>query len=878
MNYILNKIKWANPTSALLALLICDLLLLLPTPDMIASWAALSLAALLPGHLLVTLWLGGNARTLEGLGERFVYGVGVGYGLLVLILLGLSYLPGGLTFAGVALTFNAVVMLLIGVTWWQSRTGQSRTRLPQDAASSFLLPAFDLNFANWQVVALLALLLGAGYLRFTHLSYSELHGDEALVALRAVDVIQGWERALFIHKKGPGEILIGTALYVLTGRLTEYAAHLPFALASWTGVLATYLLGRRWFGPVAGWWAGAMVAVDGYLMAFGRMLQYQSIIFLTVVLTVLAMQLALDHRRVTARYLLLAAFIMATGLLAHYEASIAAVPALWLLICLWRADPNATLRQMGLPLLVGSGILAIFYIPFILDPEFFRDTFAYIFDHRLAGHTAPEGPNVIVGRSTLYSSSYYFWSLVVLTVAGLVLSYQRYAPARLHIPLVLLLVGIMTALLIDATTFFQLPGNLPLLMFSAILAPVWFSSHVPRAERTAWLWFGVPLLGILFFVRKPGTHVYIFFIPWALVTGMVVGQIWQAVRQRWGVRTTHGLLAPMMVLLVLLFGNYVRWLFVVNDVEVLRTWDENRPPGYWTAFETPAFESIFGFPIRNGWKTVATLYDQGQLTGRFDTNDRFSMVPDWYVRGAEYCPRDEANYYMLVPYPLPVDRPLVAEKRQQLQDKYYLWGTVTANDQPHMAIYARKDRVAIDMADAPRVLRAEDHTAYFNARLLTPFTPNGPLGAQPIPNQVTYQFGEQIALLGYSVDRTEVTPGGELRVELYWRTNAPLDTDYFVSIQIINLESTRKAGQRDGEPGCNRFPTTSWVPGDHIFDRLHVPIAANAKPGDYALYVNMYQIKTTDGGGTEYVALPVTQPDGQVASGATLTAITVMAE
>ena len=77
---------------------------------------------------------------------------------------------------------------------------------------------------------------------------------------------------------------------MLTGHLTEYAAHLPFALASWTGVLAVYTVGRRWFGPVAGWWAGAMVAVDGYLMAFGRMLQYQSIVFLMVVVTCLRLK------------------------------------------------------------------------------------------------------------------------------------------------------------------------------------------------------------------------------------------------------------------------------------------------------------------------------------------------------------------------------------------------------------------------------------------------------------------------------------------------------------------------------------------------------------------------------------------------------------
>ena len=385
---------------ALGALVICDLILVLPAHPVLQSWASVSLAILLPGMLLVNALLKPRARVQ--LMERFVLGVGAGFAVLVILMLVLSYLPGGLSFTQVLLSFNAVVLLLsVGNAY----TLRSPLR--------FYPRTWREDRTLWPLVALL---VGAAFLRFTHLGYSELHGDEALVALRATDVIQGWERGLFVHKKGPAEILIGTTMYLLAGGLTEFAAHLPFALASWTGVLAVYVLGRRWFGAVTGWWAGPMVAVDGYLMAFGRMLQYQSIVFLMVVLAVLAVELAHRRGEHVRRYLLLASLCMATGLLAHYEAVIAAVPVAVLLLGMWQREGGdvAAARRMAswlaLPLLLGSALCTLFYVPFVLDPEFFRDTFAYIFGHRLAGQAAPEVFLTVVGRSTLYSSSYYFWT------------------------------------------------------------------------------------------------------------------------------------------------------------------------------------------------------------------------------------------------------------------------------------------------------------------------------------------------------------------------------------------------------------------------------------------------------------------------------------
>src|SRR5687767_4408948 len=117
-------VVWA----ALIALALCDLILLTAMPHALKSWAATVLAILLPGWLLVNLLLRWRARL--GMGERFVFGVGAGFGLQVTLMLGLSYLPGGLSFAQVAVSFHALVLLLAAINVLPLRGSPPPLRFP----------------------------------------------------------------------------------------------------------------------------------------------------------------------------------------------------------------------------------------------------------------------------------------------------------------------------------------------------------------------------------------------------------------------------------------------------------------------------------------------------------------------------------------------------------------------------------------------------------------------------------------------------------------------------------------------------------------------------------------------------------------------------
>ncbi len=180
--------------------------------------------------------------------------------------------------------------------------------------------------------------------------------------------------------------------------------------------------------------------------------------------------------------------------------------------------------------------------------------------------------------------------------------------------------------------------------------------------------------------------------------------------------------------------------------------------------------------------------------------------------------------------------------REQIEaDGYALFGTVTVNEQPRLRIYSLAPANG-DAPLAPQTFRAEDYEQRFDRELSGPFfEEDGPSAAPNIQHEVDVRFGDAIRLRGYSLDRTQAAPGEGVLLTLYWQADRPLDVDYSVFTQIIDMGDYHKAGQRDGEPVCNTLPTSAWLPGDTIVDRYYIPILADAPPGVYPLLVGMYE-------------------------------------
>jgi len=134
------------------------------------------------------------------------------------------------------------------------------------------------------------------------------------------------------------------------------------------------------------------------------------------------------------------------------------------------------------------------------------------------------------------------------------------------------------------------------------------------------------------------------------------------------------------------------------------------------------------------------------------------------------------------------------------------------------------------------------------------------LRARPgeIPNSISINFGNEMELVGYDLDRRIARSGEMVELTLYWRALQQMDVNYTVSTQLID-PAQRKAAQHDGWPLDGAAPTTIWSPGEPVVDTRALTILPDTPAGVYDLRVAVYLLE--DG---EIVHLPVISQRGEM--------------
>ncbi len=624
-------------------------------------WFALVAAA---GVALVDAWLPRRAAT-DAL-ERGVLAIGLGYAWAVVAGLALNAASWGLEGRG----FVAATLLLIGAIVAFRRRARRDSR-PVDAPSVPAPPARRLDRRAWLAVA--AVLALAALYRLPNLGWSEFQGDEALVLHKAAATIDGRHDAIYVHKKGPAEILVTAEVYAMTRRIDEGTARLPFALAMLAGLAALVVVGRGLFagarGTAVGVAAAAILSLNGFFVAFGRVVQYQALVFL---FGTLALWCAWRYRHAddadghgpaAGRWLVLCALFLACGLLSHYDAGLVAPAAGYLVVARWRAVPGALRRErwaVAASFALGTALLASFYVPLVRHPYFQSTTLRYLVDVRLGGGGGEGGGapyNALpkwAGLANFYSSAPFLLAVGLLVAAAVTMRLVARWP-RAGWAIAAFGVAAVPALVLRPA-WFALTDDIEgrswaLAVVAALVVAPLVAGRRDAAWTTVWLWFAAPFVFYATLVESPRTHFHVVFPALSLLAALALLPIATTLRPSpsigggVGERSSPGagalgrrratLVATLLGAVTLHAAYYNAQVFLRHDIAYKRAWPDVRVPLAWYPFDDLPSSGWFGFPYRAGWKAVGGLGGDA-FVGTYDSNEE-PAVTAWYTRGAPRC-------------------------------------------------------------------------------------------------------------------------------------------------------------------------------------------------------------------------------------------------
>jgi len=192
--------------------------------------------------------------------------------------------------------------------------------------------------------------------------------------------------------------------------------------------------------------------------------------------------------------------------------------------------------------------------------------------------------------------------------------------------------------------------------------------------------------------------------------------------------------------------------------------------------------------------------------------------------------------------------------------------------------YAWADRYVLQVPDtayAPDVAQIEVglYDAATGTRLAATASDGKPLGDNvrfgqvelrplpgDVPNPISVNFGDRMALVGYDLSARAVRPGDTITLTLYWRGLRRMDVNYTVSAQLVDA-GQRKAAQYDGWPLGGAAPTATWEPGQVLSDPYELAVFQDAPPGVYDVRVVVYVLE-----GGQIVHVPVIPEGGRMLS------------
>ncbi len=828
-----------SPLATILIALLTVLCLWLPLPFAIQFGAAALITMLLPGWALL------QATRLPAIDrlEQLTLAIGLSYSVTTLAALALVYTLGGLSVT--TLTGTLVGFVLLAAAFDRLPPGQTHTIEPV-SVRTLLLFMLSVTVAAW--------------FSFTNLAFADYWGDEMNGLLRAVAVDFYHSEAIFEHTKGPVEVLLPAIFGLLTNHFEPFTLRFPFAMAFVTGIGGFFLLVRRLFNDTVALTAALLLAGNGLHLAFGRMVQYQSIVLLA---GNLALLLTYHYtRRGHSRALLLAALLVGLGLLAHYDMLLTLPPLAYLLWLRLRWKPAAW-RQAA-PGLLGAGALLAgitlaFYLPYYLHPQA-DETGSYLARRIADNGLISNNFDDLYLYSVMYNSRYYVLLVTLLGLATLIfdLRYWVYSWRNHRLWITLAVTTGLAGLAALAGQPALIAPLVTLLTLGLLLA-----GKAPAERKLLYVWAGAAFVGYVYLVDDPRTHLRIIYPGWLVLAALSLTDGCRFIGQQLPVAARRTALIGAVAALAglyLFLAYYEYLLFVDTDREYILTYPAHKNNLYW---EDPNFpfgsRRLYGAPHRLGWQMINQFFVEGKFKGDWNSNDDGSNL-FWYTVGS---PRNPCypRYYFLTQFE---QREPDTPPPELTQLGYQKIGEVWQGERLQIEAF---EFAPLGGAAEPAIWPEPVHydsfvqlSSFVSRPYLEPplpaseplpepkpqFRPN-PEGLQQIATHFNdpriTQVQDRVALQGYSIDLTWAQPGGVLPVTLTWQATEVVNLPYKTFVHLSDANGQLVA-QSDDIPNCGAAPTNTWAVSQPVTDRHMLRLPTELPPGPYTLTVGLYEPQT----------------------------------
>lgn len=473
---------------------------------------------------------------------------------------------------------------------------------------------------NWPFLLILAITL---ILRLVNLGYSDYQGDEIKALFIPNPGQTHWE-FLMDQRKGPVQFIITGFLALVDPRFeSQFLMRAPFALAGLLSVLVFYKLVELHFGKSVAFYASFFFATNGFIIGLSRIVQYQPVGMLFMVLSLYYLSKAVQDERYRVKGIYYGLFSWAAAILTHYDGVFIA-PFVFYLLYQWfqTAQPELAgkIKHFTISGLISSAALAVFYIPFTITLS--QSTVNY-WSARIS---EDESTKLYSSRLlfTLYQPIYIFDIYTILLVLGLVFLGAAFLVYKYG----------------SEGWKARLPDSLKARTFLNILILL--------------VWIGLPVIFMELIVYNPGTHIYTYLIPGFILLGYGVYAIEHMLRQILGANLGRvvNLLGVFAVFTFIFAESFA--IYVEHTVEY--PW-ENERFFVWT-FYKPSSElhrmyhlAVFGFPYYRNWEGIEEFTSENPV-GSYSTNER-RTIARFYVHlvEEEESPLASTRYYISITNP-----------------------------------------------------------------------------------------------------------------------------------------------------------------------------------------------------------------------------------